>query len=230
MKDRSITAKDNPGFQTLVILGAGHFGRRAAKVLGNKVSGPLLVVDKNEQALKRLKDAGVHVIKDDAVDYLVRNQGVLSPDTKIVPAVPFHLAWLFARRVLDEKGYSIKVVQIPDQIKASLPHVWVAGDGSFLISYADFRCPDDCPEPPYCTVTGQRRDKSLYKVLQDIVVEPFTVYVIRSRQMAPGVGGYGMGDLLRLCSVLEHAGPGKWLVGTACKCHGVLSALDVRYN
>ena len=227
MRGSPIRAKNNTGVQPLVILGAGHFGRRAVEVLGNKVRGPLVVVDRNEQALERFKHSEVQAIQDDAVDFLVRNQDVLSGDTKIVPAVPFHLAWLFVSRVLREKGYSVTAIAVPDQIKASLPHVWGAGDGSFLISYADFRCPDDCPEPPYCTVTGEKRDKPLYRVLEGIVAEGFALHVIRSRQMAPGVGGYNMEDLLRLCSALEEARPGKWLVGTACRCHGVLSALEI---
>ena len=97
-----------------------------------------------------------------------------------------------------------------------------------MVSYADFRCPDDCPEPSdHCTVTGKKRGKPLYKLLGDIALPGFRVHVIRSRQLAPGIGGYSIGDLEGLRERVEGGGNSKWLVGTACKCHGIISAVEV---
>ena len=211
-----------------MVLGAGHFGQRAVKVLGLGGQRALWVVDRDMDSLSKLRGSNIELIHDDAVDYLIRNKGGLPEGTEIVPAVPFHFAWEFAKRVLKERGYQVEPIPIPPEVKYSLPHVWEAADGSLLISYADFRCPDDCPEPPYCTVTGEKRKNPLYKLLSDLDVKGFRLYIVRSHQMAAGVGGYTLGDLLRLRSVLEAGGPAKWLLGTACKCHGVLSGLEVK--
>ena len=68
----------------------------------------------------------------------------------------------------------------------------------------------------------------MYKLLEDMALPGFRVHVIRSRQLAPGVGGYSVGELKGLLRKVESAGDSNWLVGTACKCHGVVSALEVK--
>jgi hypothetical protein len=94
------------------------------------------------------------------------------------------------------------------------------------VSYADFICPDDCPEPDVCTITGKRREKPLYELLRSLDVG-FRVHIIRSHQLAPGLGGYTVADLKRAAETLAGHRNGKWLVGTACKCHGILTAFEI---
>ena len=212
--------------KALVIIGAGHFGQRALAVLKTRYNGRIWLVDKDEESLRRVSDGEVHLVHQDAVEYLTANAYTLSPDDIIVPAVPFHLAYEFAIRILG-KDRVVKRISVPPDIRPTLPYVWEGARGSLLISYADFKCPDDCPEPPYCTVTGQKRDKALYELFEEINLEGYSIYVIRSRQMGPGVGGYAMADLMNLCSVIKGTEPRKWLVGTACRCHGVLSGLEL---
>jgi len=53
------------------------------------------------------------------------------------------------------------------------------------------------------------------------------VHVIRSRQLAPGLGGYRVRDLKELLGKVSEAGKGKWLVATACNCHGIVTAMQV---
>ena len=67
----------------------------------------------------------------------------------------------------------------------------------------------------------------MHDLLGSLSVEGFRVHVIKSRQLAPGVGGYSVGDLKSLMERVESGGEAKWPVGTACKCHGVISALQV---
>jgi hypothetical protein len=88
-------------------------------------------------------------------------------------------------------------------------------------------CPEDCPEPEDgCTVTGEIRPP-LFGVMADLPVPGFEVHVIRSRQLAPGVGGYRIADLKALQGrVLGRPGV-KWLVGTACRCHGTITGLEI---
>ncbi|MBN2126224.1 MAG: hypothetical protein JW821_18130 [Deltaproteobacteria bacterium] len=118
---------------------------------------------------------------------------------------------------------------MPETIRPHLPHTWKGGEGSLLVSYADFLCPDDCPEPAdFCTVTGLKRDVPLYRRLENLEVPEYHIHVVRSRQLAPGLGGYRVEDLARLLARVKDGGKRKWLVGTACRCHGTLSAMEIR--
>jgi len=217
------------GSRAVIILGAGHFGQRALSVLKGRLASRFYVVDDDKESLAKLTGNDIEVVHGDAVEFLFANASSLSPNAHIIPAVPFHLAHEF---VLKAVGKELKVdrIPVPAQLKTTLPHVWDGRDGSLLISYADFRCPDDCAEPMYCTVTGEKRDKPLHELLRGIEICGYGVRIIRSHQMGPGVGGYRMGELLDVCSSLISEGTGKWLLGTACRCHGVLSGLEIRDN
>jgi hypothetical protein len=210
------------------IIGAGHFGKRAVGVLSSRRNTSLWVVEKDERALGRITGPMVERVLAEGVPFLMDHAHLLPPATIIVPALPIHLAFEWLRKAL-KKNARHRRVKVPAQIKPLLPHTWEGREGSLLVSYADFRCPDDCPEPAdHCTVTGKKRGKPLYELLGDIALAGFRVHVIRSRQLAPGVGGYSVGDLRGLLERVESGGDSKWLVGTACKCHGVISALAVK--
>jgi hypothetical protein len=55
----------------------------------------------------------------------------------------------------------------------------------------------------------------------------FKVYVIRSHQLAPGLGGYKVADLARMAEKLTSDDKGQWLLGTSCRCHGILTAMEI---
>ena len=229
MKEDSNFSQDLETPTIAVILGAGHFGQRALSVLAKRPGMRIYMVDDHKDTLAKVGGTNIKPIHGDAVEFLLSNAAALSHGAHIIPAVPFHLAYEFAFRVLGT-GHRVERIPVPAQLKTSLPHVWQGDHGSLLVSYADFRCPDDCPEPKFCTVTGQRRDRPLYELLGCIDMEGYKVSIIRSHQMGPGVGGYSMTQLLDMCSLIRSGGPGRWLLGTACKCHGVLSGLEIRDN
>jgi hypothetical protein len=211
----------------VLIIGAGHFGKRAADVLSPRLGTPLWVVEKDEEALRVMGGLPIARILHEAVPFLAGSFHLLHPKNVIVPAVPIHLAFEWLRRSM-KGNFSVFRIEVPESIKPLLPHTWVGGEGSLLVSYADFQCPDDCPEPAdHCTVTGQRRGIPLHALLSDIDLPGYRVHVLRSRQLAPGVGGYTVGDLQELLGRVESGGEGKWLVATACKCHGVVSAMEM---
>jgi hypothetical protein len=210
------------------IIGAGHFGNRAVSLLSSRLNSPLWVVEKDEDALRLLAGPPVERILREGVSFLVDSFHLLHPRNTIVPAVPIHLAYEWLRLSL-KRSFPVSRIEMPESIKALLPRTWEGSEGSLLVSYADFRCPDDCPEPAdRCTVTGKRRGKPLHALLGDIAPPGYRVHVLRSRQLAPGVGGYTVGDLHDLLGRVESGGVGKWLVATACKCHGVISAMEVK--
>jgi hypothetical protein len=116
-------------------------------------------------------------------------------------------------------------LDIPSGLFSALPHPWIGSRQEVICSYADFICPEDCPEPEeICTVTGKKRGIPLYELISSKIPEGFQAEVIRSRQLGPGVGGYSFRKLLGLRARISRGKEGKWLIGTACRCHGILSA------
>jgi hypothetical protein len=216
--------------ESILIIGAGYFGRRAARIL-REVHLPrksLFVVDREGESLSKITEPSIERIRSDGVDFLAKNFQFLQPANFIIPAIPVHLSAEFLRNYL-YKDFRIKQTDIPGEIKRSLPHTWPGSEGSLLISYADFTCPDDCPEPEdYCTVTGQRRETVLYDSLGRLDLPGYRVYVIRSHQLMPGLGGYRVDDLMKLVGRVKQERKGRWLIGTACKCHGTLTALEIQ--
>ena len=210
----------------VLIIGAGHFGGRAARLLCRESDAPLFVVDVNENNLSKLQSLPIKRISYDGIRFLVENYHILHPENTIVPAVPVHMAYEWLRGHLEGK-FKVSKTAIPEEIKSLLPFTWPGSEGSLLVSYADFDCPDDCPEPEFCTVTGERRDVPLHDLLSRVEVPDFRVHVIRSRQLAPGLGGYRVSDLKGMAEAITRDHETRWLLGTSCRCHGIVTALEI---
>lgn len=207
----------------VIIIGGGRFGTRASEILARRPNLSISLVDKEEIHLDGVA-VSIKQIRRDGIRYLVDKYPECAPDTIIVPALPVHLAasWLLQMPL---NGVSLNVVEMPSDALKFLPHYWPGDFGTLLISHADFLCPDDCPEPEDgCTVTGELRTP-LYEILRGLAVEGFRNHVIQSHQLAPGLGGYRISDLTDLMGDVSNHGTSKWLVGTSCRCHGVLTAI-----
>ena len=207
------------------IIGAGEFGFRAAERLGKKYpEADLTVVDKDQKALDNLKDFPAQRICMEAASYLEAHlNGQGEPDW-IIPAVPIHLAFEWVRGKLIGKA-RVEVEPVPQEIGTMLPNPKRGTQGQLFVSYADFRCPDHCTEPyDMCTWTGKPRKGLLYKTIEEIVYKDYRSIVIRSRQLAGGVGGYQPDALKRSLAEVSRAKT-PVLYATACLCHGVIHAL-----
>ena len=147
----------------------------------------------------------------------------------IVPALPRHLAYEWTVERLKEDGL-VTICAVPGIVESKLPNTFKGAEGQVYMSNADFICPEDCTEPKTnCTVTGQPRPYRLYEYLAGIQSEGYRSLVVRSFQLAPGVGGYRgkqLTDLLK--TVRVH--PGKYLLSTASKCHGVMHAFETKVS
>lgn len=205
----------------MLVVGGGHFGKRAVEVLrAGKRPWKIALVDLRAEVLDGFLALGVAPLAGDAVQVLERlmEAGTLQ---WIVPAVPFHLAhaWVLHRLSKARK------IPVPQPLAVPNP---LQGQGLDLYtSYATFRCPEHCIEPKEaCTVTGLPRPSPLYRVLGSLEVPGFQVTGLRSRQLGPGVGGVLAKDFLSLLERIKGR-PGRWIIYTACRCHGVLSALEV---
>jgi hypothetical protein len=206
----------------ILVIGGGRFGCLALGRLAGKVSA-VVEPQPSTKLLALTTEQSIQVLRKNGAAALEQALSSQDPPAWVVPALPKHLLveWLLlclpqARRL-----------GIPAQAIPPLPSV-IAGEGSqYYASLADFLCPDDCPEPAgKCTVTGQTREKPLFSLLAEITTPEMRTAVVRSYQMAPGVGGYKATDLLELRQRLVAKG-GKWLLATACRCHGVLGAVDL---
>ncbi len=205
------------------ILGAGRFGTLAVqRILARKKVPRLVVVDRDGHVLEKLRDKSVETVEQDAIDFLVHYPGLGSE--WIVPAIPVHVAFAWLCRQLAREGV-VTQLAAPSILEQKVPNSLRAKTGALYASFATFRCPDDCDEPEEsCTVTGEVREVDLFDVIRNIEVEGFVTQVVRSHQLAPGVGGYQLSVLWRL---LEEARSTEKdiLVATACRCHGVIDAL-----
>jgi hypothetical protein len=208
------------------IIGAGKFGRRAASLLRQGADKEIIIVDKDSEKLEGLNCA---TLFQDGVSCLVEN---LRRDTKdwIVPAVPFQLAYEWVRRKM-AVHFSLVPVELNPERQKMLPNCISGGEGQSFVSNADFLCPDNCPEPKgYCTYTGLPRPRIMYRYLTEWGRKhSFDTTVIRSRQLAPGVGGYPARDIFLLLDHLR-ASQGrerKFLLATACSCHGVINSFEL---
>lgn len=209
------------------IIGAGRFGAMAAERLSRKrPEARFVVVDENLCALKGLSHLPVELVRHEGASYLVSHLDKGVSPAWIVPAVPIHLAFEWVRLKTSNRAL-IEVVPVPSEMESMLPNPIRGPQGQLYVSYADFPCPDHCVEPfEKCTVTGKPRKGLLYKVLEEILYEDFISVVIRSHQLAPGVGGYRP-EALKESLVRIFQGKGLVLYSTACLCHGVVHAFKI---
>lgn len=180
------------------------------------------MVDLERSRLRPLVSESTEVRQADAVELL---EEFMEREALrwVVPAVPFHLAHAWIMRVLS-KDQAVRRAKVPHELP--VPNPLVGAEGDLYASYATFRCPEHCTEPRgRCTVTGEKRPVPLFKLLERLEVGTHTVVGIRSYQLGPGVGGLRRKDLSGLLERVRVA-RGPLIIFTACRCHGVLSALE----
>lgn len=198
------------------IIGAGRFGIRAAKILSDHAN--VLLIDKDMTACHQAEEEGFETVCADGVGYLNTQMTRDIPD-QIIPSVPIHLAYQWVRQQI-----ALRPIPVPRRIIPCLPNPMMGKENEVYMSYADFICPDNCPEPAeICTFTRQARKGTLYKLLESLSDEDFTSVVVRSRQLAPGIGGYTPQALFNALEQVRRSEK-PIIFSTACRCHGVMHA------
>lgn len=224
MASSILPTSDNAPVRNVRILGAGKFGEIAARRLSTRYTeANFLIVDLNEEKLARLqRDLGLPIHMEDAVSFLGWDS--LPEDTWIIPAVPIHVAFRWILHQL-KKTESACQLPVPEAADAQVPNPLRTKDGTLYTSFATFICPDNCSEPDeICSHTRKPRPGNLFEFLSRIRIAEFQIAVVRSRQLAPGVGGYTVGHLNEAWSRISGKA-GAYLVATSCRCHGVVNAL-----
>ena len=217
-----------PGFfppERICIVGAGHFGRLAAQRLSDRFPrASFLVVDQNREKLDQIeKSLGLPVQVHDIPSFLENTW--VGDSTWIVPAVPIHFAFQWVLHELRKTG-RVEPLPVPETVDAQIPNPYRALNGSLCASFASFVCPDYCSEPEeICSYTKDRRRGDLFEVLGKIILQGFEVIVIRSWQLAPGVGGYPRSSLDKVVQEIRAQPVKRCLIVTSCRCHGIIDGL-----
>jgi hypothetical protein len=206
----------------VLVLGGGRFGRLAVERLGERVTQ---VVEPNPAP--ELYALGAKVLVRDGIQAAFDILDSADAPPWLVPALPLHflVEWL----CLSLDYLDPEFMDIPRQ---ALPEVAMLHRGEskqWYLSLADFTCPDDCPEPAnICTATKKPRGEPMFQRLAGIEMAGCETRVLRSRQLAPGVGALMRDELLLLRKEIIRRGPGAaWVLGTACLCHGVVQAIKL---
>ena len=213
--------------QTIWVLGGGRFGQLAARRLRPlQPAAVIYVVEKRPQALSDIHEiAGIEVISADAVEFIFHRLATMDVADWIVPAVPVHVEYQWVLRSLSRTG-TIIPLNLYERLRSQLFNPMQGTGVAIYTSIADFRCPDDCAEPAdRCTITGKSRPAVMFRHLQNLHVPGMAIRVIRSHQLAPGVGGYPVSALSETL-VWAKAQNAPMLLATACQCHGVLHAFQ----
>lgn len=207
--------------ETVWVLGGGQFGQRAVDLLRKAApTVDLVVID--QQPLSHLP-AGIKCVRADGVAWLVEHFVRQTRVGKIIPAIPRHLAAEWLKRKLAEEGADVRAVDIPEDLLLRFPHPMRLSPSQIVMSHADFICPPNCAEPDeLCSYTRQPRPTPLHHLLETMDCGSFTPLIVRSRQFAAGVGGFFPEDLWQLLARARSLPGTPLLVGSACKCHGIV--------
>lgn len=207
--------------ETVWVLGGGQFGQRAVNLLRKAAPAVnLVVID-----LQPLGDlpADVECVRADGVAWLVEHFVRQTRVGKIIPAIPRHLAAEWLKKKLVAERADVRALDIPEQLLLRFPHPMRLSPDQIVMSHADFICPPNCAEPDeLCSYTRRPRPTPLYHLLATMDCGSFTPLIIRSRQFAAGVGGFFPEDLWQLLARARSLPGMPLLVGSACKCHGIV--------
>jgi hypothetical protein len=209
------------------IIGYGKVGRRALKrLLSRSPEARFTVVDPHLQNPPEGLE-GIRWKAEEGVSFLRRKRvsGDGEGSTWIIPALPRHLVYEWLAATLPESHF-FRPIPVPEAVASQLPNAMRGAEGQIFMSIADFVCPVSCSEPQKgCPVTGKPRPFNLYAHLGTIREGSWQTVVVRSYQLAPGVGGYRTRQLIEALEAIRGR-PGSYLVSTASKCHGVMHAFE----
>lgn len=137
----------------------------------------------------------------------------------VFPTAPLHVAAALvqahSRRTPDIDGTALLSCRIPPAILVSV------GEGSLVVSYnPGGKCLSACAAPQVCPSTGWARPLPLFALLRQTFPG---AWILESLQLAPGIGALSGEDVITVLETSERRGP--MIVGTACRCHGIVTAL-----
>ncbi len=208
-----------------IIFGGGKYGLEAARYLMSEGKG-FVVVDPDESCAVK-KELNLPEYSGNTKENSFVRGGVreltklffeLEPEY-VFPTAPIHVAGAFLMEHLGfeawYEGVDLALSGLPMKVVVS------AGRGSVVVSYnRDRECVPKCRAPDVCPVTGIKKPAPMYDLVRFAIPDGF---VIESHYLQPGLGAIRGEKLRELIEWAENRD--SVLVATACRCHGVITAL-----
>jgi hypothetical protein len=202
-------------------VGGGRYGTKAARYLiARGISCVIVDPDPGCPAIDVIRemDNGSFFVRgglEEALRIFIRYRPV-----RVFPTAPLHVA---AGLVSLAHGLRESPAGLQFLLSRFPPHLvqGMKGGSLYLSRNRDGLCIPDCPEPDTCPVTGGPRSIPLSSELRILLPE---AHILESLQVAPGLGALRGGDVDALLAL--NTSREKVVVGTACRCHGVVTILD----
>jgi hypothetical protein len=212
-----------------IIVGGGKYGCHAIEYLRQKKKDFVVVdTDPNCLAVKRFRLKTFENINSEGECFI--NGGLpkvlgLIDDLKpeyVFPTAPVHIAADMVKIKFDLVPWSEAI----NTILPKLPEVVVlqAGRGKLVVSFnRDHDCVEKCAMPEVCPSSQIKKPCTMTKLMRFASPEAF---ILVSYSMAPGMGALKGSELSGLFSWAKTRE--KFIVATACDCHGVFTAFQKR--
>jgi hypothetical protein len=209
-----------------IIVGGGKYGCAAVEYLRKNRRG-FVVVDKDPfcLAVKRYRLKSVERVGaegeyffEGGIAKVLELIECLEPEY-VFPTAPIHIAAELARNKFKLAPWD----EVINCILANLPPsvVLQAGRGTLIVSYnRDKECLEKCASPEVCPTTHKRKPCTMDKLMK--FAYPAGIILV-SYQLAPGIGALRGSELLEFFAQVEEKD--KFVVATACSCHGFFTAL-----
>ena len=212
-----------------LIVGGGKYGCYAIEYLRQKKKDFLVVdINSNCLAVKRfsLKTFENHSSKGEGFV----NGGLLKvldlidemKPEYVFPTAPVHIAADLAKIKFNLVPWSEAITAILP--KLPLVVVLQAESGKLVVSFNKGReCIEKCSMPEVCPSSGIKKPCTMTQLMRFASPEAF---ILISYSMAPGMGALKGSELSELFKWAETKE--RFIVATACDCHGVFSAFKKR--
>jgi hypothetical protein len=210
-----------------IIVGGGKYGCIAVEYLRKNKRG-FVLVDKDLNCLAARKfglkpsgqigTAGEYFVHGGIAQVLELIER-LKPEY-VFPTAPIHIAAELAQSKFKLAPWD----EVIDCILANLPAsvVLQAGRGNLIVSYnRDKVCLEKCASPEVCPSTNKRKPCTMDKLMK--FAYPDGIILI-SHQLAPGMGALKGSELLDFFAQAQKKD--RFVVATACACHGYFTALQ----
>jgi hypothetical protein len=142
----------------------------------------------------------------------------------VFPTAPVHIAADLAKIKFSLAPWSEAI----NAILPKLPQVVVlyAGRGKLIVSFnRDHDCIDKCTMPQVCPSSQIKKPCAMTELMRFASPEAF---ILISYSMAPGMGALKGSELLEFFDWAKTKE--KFIVATACDCHGVLNAYQKQHD
>ncbi len=205
-----------------VVYGGGKYGLKAVKwLIENKREFVVIDVDENcavqrEFNLKNF-DGKSGFLKGGIKELLevLKNKPEL-----VFPTAPIHLAAAIVKENYNmtewNEGINCVLSGLPTKIIVSV------GKGSVVVSYnRDNTCIENCNAPDICPVTKIKKPAPMYEIVRFAIIPDG--FLIKSDYLKPGLGAIKGEKILELIEIVRSKK--NIVVATACRCHGVITAL-----